>query len=124
MNSQENRDLTAQLLCLEQQLMDPVFRRNRHAVASLLAEDFREFGSSGRVWTKEAILDQLAREASFTIPQIEDFAVQRIAADTVLVTYFTMPAEARSASLRSSIWIHQDGAWRMLFHQGTKIPNS
>jgi hypothetical protein len=35
------------LLELEQWLMDPVFLKDRVQVSALLAEDFREFGSSG-----------------------------------------------------------------------------
>jgi ribonuclease HI len=50
------------LLSLELQLMDPAFRKDRAAVSSLLAEDFSEFGSSGRVWSREAILDLLESE--------------------------------------------------------------
>ena len=112
------------LLDLERQLIDPEFRKNKGKVSGLLAEEFREFGSSGRIWTKEAILEHLAEETGFIAPQIEDFIVQRIAPDTILVTYRAVPSDGRKASLRSSIWLYRDGSWKMLFHQGTKIPNS
>ena len=111
------------LLDLERQLMDPEFRKNEEKVSAQLAEEFREFGSSGRIWTREAILELLAEETAFTAPQIEDFAVQRITPDTILVTYRAVPSDARNTSLRSSIWVYRDGCWKMLFHQGTKIAN-
>lgn len=112
--------LSAQLLSLELQLMDSAFRRDRVKVASLLAEDFREFGSSGRVWDREAILDLLATEPNFITPIVEEFHTQQLAPDTVLVTYSTVRAETRT--LRSSIWGLRGGAWQVLFHQGTRAP--
>jgi hypothetical protein len=121
MSSKEEGDLRELLLGLEHQLMDPAFRKDRVRVSALLAEEFREFGSSGRVWTKETTLDLLAEETAFIAPQVEDFLAQRIAPDVVLVTYRTVPVGSGNASLRSSIWIDRDGSWRMLFHQGTKI---
>jgi hypothetical protein len=124
MSSEE--DLAALLLHLERQLMDPVFRRNREQVSALLAEDFREFGSSGRVFSRSAILDLLASEEAYTVPAIEDFAVQRIGPETVLVTYSAVRASAESGapqvSLRSSLWVLREDRWQVLFHQGTKVP--
>jgi hypothetical protein len=121
-------DLPALLLGLECQLMDPSFRKDREKVSTLLAEEFREFGSSGRVWSRETILDLLATEAQYTAPQVEDFAVQCIAPETALVTYRTVRISSISdappqVTLRSSIWVLRKGFWRVLFHQGTKIPN-
>jgi len=116
------------LLNLERQLMDPVFRKDRERVGELLAEEFSEFGSSGRVWTRDATLDLLAGESPQPAPDVEDFAARQIAADTVLVTYRTVPKgdgfESHSSSLRSSIWIRRGERWQILFHQGTKIPIS
>jgi len=40
------------LCALEERLLQTDFRRDRKAVSKLLANDFREFGSSGRVWNK------------------------------------------------------------------------
>jgi hypothetical protein len=55
-------DLAAHLFHLEQQLLQPSTRRDATALTSLLAEDFREFGSSGRVYTRQQIIDALATE--------------------------------------------------------------
>jgi hypothetical protein len=65
-------DIAAQLLSLEQALLDPAFRRDRASVAELLAEDFVEFGSSGQRWTRAEILDLLATE-QYIPPVIENF---------------------------------------------------
>ena len=112
-----------ELLRLEMMLLDPDVRRDIKRVAALLAEDFVEFGSSGRVWTRDAILQLLASE-SYAQLILEDFACRMLSADVALVTYRSersrldgggLPAEA----LRSSLWVRRQGKWKMSFHQGT-----
>ena len=112
-----------ELLRLELQLMDPAFRKDRIAVSKLLAEDFREFGSSGRVWSRETILDLLAEESGWTAPAVEDFVIRPITRDAILVTYRTIHADPPRASLRSSVWVREHAGWQMLFHQGTRTPD-
>ena len=122
MNPQQQVDpeLAAHLLSLELQLMDPAFRKNREKVSALLTEDFREIGSSGRLWSREAILHLLATEDYPSAPAVEDFAAQPLTPQIVLVTYRTIRPDQQSQ--RSSIWIQEQGQWRILFHQGTKSP--
>jgi hypothetical protein len=90
----------------------------------MLAEDFLEFGSSGRVWTRKTIIDMLATEKNFFPPAIEDFHCSMISDKVALVTYRTSRNDSRTGehleSLRSSVWTRQDGEWRMRFHQGTR----
>ncbi len=111
------------LLSSEEALLDPRVRRNPEAVARLLTDDFVEFGSSGRAWTKGQIIELLADE-SFSPVHIEDFRCDLLAEDVALVTYRAVRIDAqtadRTASLRSSIWTHQRGVWRVRFHQGTR----
>lgn len=106
----------AEILALEQKLLQPDFRRNRAAVAGLLADDFREFGGSGRVWTKQQILDQLESEAPFEA-EMRDFDAMELAPGVILATYKVIVKDR--TSLRSSIWIKRDGRWQISFHQGT-----
>lgn len=114
----------AQLRALEESLLDPSIRRDRTRLRNLLAEDFLEFGASGRIWTRNTIIELLAIETAFTAPAIEDFRCEQLADDVALVTYRTVRPEGstgeRIASLRSSIWTRQSGEWRMRFHQGTR----
>jgi hypothetical protein len=118
-------ELCAHLLRCEEALLDPAIRRDRAKVAALLADDFQELGSSGRVWSREAILELLANE-DYTPPAMEDFACHWIAAGVALVTYRTVRVDAatgaKAAVLRSSIWIEEAGVWRVRFHQGTREP--
>jgi glyoxylase I family protein len=82
---------------------------------SLIADDFLEFGQSGRVWTARSIREVLevpTREP----PVFEDFVVAELGIGVVLVTY-VMPG--RPPINRSSIWVYRDGRWQVRFHQGT-----
>ena len=111
------------LLSSEEALLDPRVRRDPTAVARLLTDDFVEFGSSGRVWTKDQIIELLADE-SFCPVHIEDFRCDLLAENVALVTYRTARIDVqtggRISSLRSSIWTNRLGEWRVRFHQGTR----
>ena len=88
------------------------------------AEGFREFGSSGRVWSRDQILNP--SETRPPAPLVEDFAVNTIVPELVQVTYRTLktiPGGKPQAALRSSLWIRRGDRWQMLFHQGTRIPD-
>ena len=109
---------------LEERLVQPEVRHSPEEVASLLADEFVEFGSSGRIYDKAEIIAELAAESSLSW-SLTDFKVLSIADGVVLVTY---RAEARlgseeqpKSSLRSSIWKMIDGRWQMVFHQGTVV---
>lgn len=113
----------AEIERLELLLMDPGTRRNRARVASMLADDFVEFGSSGRVWTRETILDLLATE-TYTAPHAEDFVFRALGSGVVLITYRTVSTDsagAQTITLRSSIWIQKSEGWTICFHQGTRV---
>ncbi|HWG20255.1 MAG TPA: nuclear transport factor 2 family protein [Terracidiphilus sp.] len=114
----------AQLRKLEQSLLDLAVRRDADRLRQLLAEDFLEFGSSGRVWTRKSIIELLATETNFFPPAIEEFQCSLLSDKVALVTYRTVRTDAKTgerlASLRSSIWTRESGEWRMRFHQGTR----
>lgn len=117
-------EVAEHLRTLEQSLLQPAVRRNRARLLELLADDFREFGSSGRVWTRKTIIDLLAKETAFVPPDIEEFQCTMLAPELALVTYrtarFDEKTGERLASLRSSIWSCATGEWKMRFHQGTR----
>jgi hypothetical protein len=114
----------AEILRLESLLLKPEVRRDRRQVEDLLAEDFVEFGASGRIWSRDAILTELEIE-SYAPPVLEDFECRMLSPDVVLVTYRTVRTNIQNAErdevvLRSSIWRHAERGWRLSFHQGTR----
>ena len=79
---------------------------------SLIADDFVEFGKSGRVWTAASVRDVL--EGTPTEPvAIEDFDVAELADGVVLTTYVTPGPPPVD---RSSIWVRRSGRWMIRIH--------
>jgi hypothetical protein len=117
------KTLAAELLRAEMLLLDPSVRRDRSRVAALLEEGFFEFGSSGRVWTREQILDLLATE-TYSPPVIEGFDCLVLVEGIALVTYRAVRVKGdrgeREVTLRSSLWKKGAYGWRVSFHQGTR----
>jgi hypothetical protein len=118
-------DISHQLRRAEEALLDPAVRRDRALVAQFLTDDFVEFGSSGRIFSRDQVLDLLAGEAPAPI-HVTDFECALLAEDVALVTYGTSRTDAlggiQISSLRSSIWTKKPGGWRLRFHQGTRTP--
>ena len=112
------RDLVHSVLLDRKTLQRGYFERT--AIEKLLAEDFVEFGSSGRVWTRDQIFELLASE-TFSPVLIQEFNCALLAEHVALVTYRAVHTDATQGthSLRSSIWVRESGEWRLQFHQGT-----
>lgn len=113
---------------LEETLHRHDTRRSRAAVEALLAEDFVEFGSSGRVYQRRQMIELLAQEEKDDTTTLVacDYLLRAISADAVLLTYRTcrrMADGSERSVLRSSIWQRGSGGWKMLFHQGTVSPD-
>ncbi len=109
---------------LERHLLKPEVRSDRNAVSALLADDFMEFGASGRVWSRAEILAELATEPLVHL-DASNFHVAMLSPELALVTYRSsrvQPNQPPRQALRSSIWRLQGDHWRIVFHQGTQIP--
>ena len=109
----------AHLIQLEQSLHSPAVRADPAAVAALLAEEFREFGSSGRIWTRAEIISALASELLQDITS-HTFSCQMLTPTLALLTYISESPTRRA--LRGSLWRLEDTTWRIVFHQGTPTP--
>ncbi len=112
---------------LEVALHRPEVRRSREALEALLTKGFSEIGSSGRVYDRTTVIDHLTRESESDEGDLraENFALQAISNDAVLLTYETVSSAQNGSKrcvLRSSIWKHNGRNWQMLFHQGTIKP--
>ena len=105
-----------QVMLLERELLSPAVRADSSRVAAILHPDFEEIGSSGRIWSRDAIVNELAGEDSESV-DIEVLGCDVLAQDAVLLTART--SDSRGSALRSSLWLRVDGRWRLRFHQGT-----
>jgi hypothetical protein len=110
-----------ELLDLEERLLNPAMRGSPAAVIPLLHPEFLEFGSSGRVYTKDTIVQMMVQETPGVV-KMRDFEVREVSDDVALVTYRTIGQEGRETR-RSSIWLRRDSGWQLVFHQGTRVHN-
>lgn len=106
----------------EMHLLDPALRADPTRARALLEQDFTEYGSSGTVYDRPAILDLLQQENSGGNqrhrPQVHQMSGRQLAPGLVQLTFTTSSTDHRS--LRSSIWRQgNDHTWRCLFHQAT-----
>ena len=115
--SQQDRDLLSHL---EESLWRPKTRFDRTYMESVFANDFFEFGRSGKIYTRTACLDEVERQEIHAKFPLEKFKVHFVSTDTALVTYIS---EIREKTVlranRSSLWVKIDGKWKLRFHQGT-----
>ena len=110
---------------LEEKLLNADTRNSKEELKELLADDFVEFGSSGRVWNKKDIIADLMNENSegeYSLTT-DDFKVILFSPDVVMATYLcyrkNLSGDILRTTLRSSIWKLNDGNWQIYFHQGT-----
>jgi len=106
--------VTDQVVALERALLTDDLRSDRAATAALLHPDWQEIGRSGRLWTREEILDEIA---PIKPVDLEVISVEELSADTILLVW-RASADGRS-TLRSSLWVRSGGGWQQRFHQGT-----
>jgi ribonuclease HI len=101
---------------LERELLLPETRADLGRTGVLLHPDFTEIGSSGRIWTRDAVMMSLAEETS-VLPELEMLGADRLGETAVLLTYRSR--DRSGTALRSSLWVHDGAQWRLRFHQGT-----
>ena len=109
---------------LESNLLINEIRSNPTKLDKLIADEFYEFGSSGTIWTKRSIIDELKNSPSNKITA-SDFKLKSLADDTALLTYKSHVTEKNNSSvqdaIRCSIWKLFGEDWKIIFHQGTII---
>ena len=117
----ERDSLKEVLRTLEQRLLQPGVRGSAQDIGDLLAAEFVEFGSSGRVYDKRQVIESLLRGNDHI--ELTEFTATVLAPGLALATYVATRLDETGVpstrSLRSSIWKRIHGHWRMVFHQGT-----
>lgn len=100
------------------------FGRSEHDILNQISDEFWEVGASGNVYTKEVVLSILLKRYNDPtyqdIWEAKDFALTRIAHDSYLLTY-TLIQDKTRLTKRSTLWRRENGAWKILYHQGTVV---
>ena len=119
---QPDANLEHELRDLEESHLRFDVRSSAESMGALLADEFIEFGSSGRILDRTAVLASLSGNPACQF-RIDSFDVRALAPGTALTTYrlsawSDSESQAR-VTLRSSVWVHRTGRWLLVFHQGT-----
>lgn len=111
-----------ELKALEEALWRAETRFDDALMEDLFAEDFCEFGRSGRVYQRaEMLLGQSGfTEIKARLP-LRDFRVRVLSDDIVQVMYVSEVwyGETLERGNRSSLWRRVPSGWELCFHQGT-----
>ncbi|MDM5220809.1 DUF4440 domain-containing protein [Peribacillus sp. NJ11] len=107
---------------LEENLLNPEIRSSRTQLKKLLADDFFEFRSSGKVLYKDEDIADVG--IGIVKMELSHFEIRLLSDGIVLATYRIFNEISNQHSLRSSIWKLNEGVWKLVFHQGTKTEPS
>ena len=116
------KSIAAIVLSNEEQLLRSAVRTSPKELSALIGDEFIEIGSSGRIYTKQDVIETLQKESPFE-GSISDFKTYTLVPKIILVTYRMEESQKNGVqsriSIRSSIWKLTDGKWKIIFHQGT-----
>ena len=106
---------------LEERLWIAEFRFDRAWMETILAEDFFEFGRSGRIYSRSECLDIDRGQTIDAVIPLFEFKARYIASDTVQITYKSIVTYENAVEYgnRSSLWLKTSSGWKLKFHQGT-----
>lgn len=111
---------------------EPIFHNDppnadRSYFEALIAEDYVEVGGSGRIYSRERVIDTVVdrydREEPAVEYNVDDFAVRQIAPQIFLATYMLSQPDGHETRVtrRSTIWTDSTGNWQVVYHQGTVV---
>lgn len=108
------------LLKLEMSLWVNETRNNYEYMNHILHDDFIEFGRSGKKYTKQDVLNSLDNDIICKFP-FNDLNIKELNENTYLLTYQSVLLKIGNEEIsnRSSVWLAQDGIYKLIFHQGT-----
>jgi hypothetical protein len=119
----------AHILALEKDILRAPLQHDQSFLESVLADEFVEFGKSGRSYNKAAVIAALRDEGGTPTVTLamDNIQTLRLSADVILLTYALNPAHKEAAAiptLRSSVWTRRNKKWQLVFHQGTPAAES
>ncbi|MBV0893678.1 ribonuclease HI family protein [Microbacterium sp. NC79] len=107
------------VIASERALLDADVRSNPNRVAALLHTQFREIGTSGRLYTRDDVLEHIA---PLDPPvELDVISAEQIDANTIMLLWRSVGIKP---ALRSSIWVRTTTGWALRFHQASAAPES
>jgi hypothetical protein len=122
--------IEAELLPVLEELRrrEPIFHSQEFGISATdyarrTAPDSWEVGASGRRYSREFILRELAGKPPVLADSLAweswDYAVRHLGPDTYLMTYVLRQGDRLTR--RATIWRKAVDAWHVLYHQGTIV---
>ena len=110
-----------ELTRLEESLWLRATRFDESYMRTVLAEDFFEFGRSGKTYNIEECLSAPDEEINAVLP-LRSLAFHEVAQGVIQLTYISeVTYGSTEYANRSSIWVQLADGWKLKFHQGTPI---
>jgi hypothetical protein len=103
----------------------PEFGTTRSDFERMTEPAFWEVGASGRRYSREYVLDELAKRNAGPFEEVlqpSDFHCLELATDNYLLTYTLVQGARRTR--RATIWRRTPQGWKIVYHQGTVIVDS
>ncbi|GAA3005924.1 nuclear transport factor 2 family protein [Streptomyces fulvorobeus] len=103
----------------ELRLLDPVVRASAALLVSLLHPEFREIGTSGRLWNRDSIIAALTAPDA---PSPGPLTASRMRGVQLCTDFVHLTFDTESKGLhshRSSLWRRTGTGWLLYFHQAT-----
>lgn len=112
--------MTHPVVALEHTLWRSETRFDRSLMDATFAPDFREFGRSGRRYTRDDLLPD-GETNPIDAALLHGLSVTAITDTVALVTYISQlrHPDGTEWANRSSLWHLASGRWQLRFHQGT-----
>ena len=116
--------LASQIQELEEKLLHENMQENPLLLDALLAETFLEIGYSGKMSSRQEVVDWLINKPITDRWILSNFCVNLLSPDIVLAVYQAQKindsVQISKTSTRSSIWKRYGRQWKMMFHQASK----
>lgn len=110
---------------LEEKLLHEDVRSNPEILIELLADDFEEIGVSGKIISRQEVIDWLVNKERDIQWSLDNFRVKELSPNVVFSLYEAKKKDINEnttrGSMRSSIWKLHGKQWKMIFHQGTQV---
>lgn len=103
-----------EIVALERALLTDAVRASPRLMGTILHPQWREIGSSGRLWTRE---DALAMGPLPSPVDLDVIATERLGDDLLLLLWRSRGESG--SQVRASLWQQGPTGWQQRFHQGT-----
>jgi hypothetical protein len=125
--SQQESVVKGEIIRLEQKAWEAIRKKDRAALASIVADDYLDFGSDGRVDKAHSISEGWMDQDTLTDFALEDVQVKLLDKDVALITYranYRQVSKGESSTgsgFYSGTYVHRDGKWLAVFTQDSNL---